>query len=133
MPDTYTFIVGNLTADPELRELPSGVHVANFTVASTPRRYDKQSGEWVDEDTVFLRVNAWRAYAEGAAEQLRKGDTVGVWGKLKQKPYENRDGEKRSSYEIESEFVGPAALARRKREDDDPWGASKPAKDDAPF
>ncbi|SIL73128.1 single-stranded DNA-binding protein [Mycobacteroides abscessus subsp. abscessus] len=130
MPDTYVHIVGNLTADPEIRALPSGVTVANFTVASTPRRFDKQSGEWVDEETVFLRVNAWRAYAEGAADLLRKGDTVGVWGKLKQKSYETKDGDKRTSYEVEAEHVGAATVIKKKRESD-PWGGA--AKDDAPF
>ncbi|WP_195167159.1 single-stranded DNA-binding protein [Mycobacteroides abscessus] len=131
MAETAITIVGNLTADPEVRELPSGVSVANFTVASTPRVYDKQSGEWKDGDTLFLRVNAWRQFAEGAADSLVKGDTVSVVGKLKQKNYENRDGEKRSAFEVEAEFVGKSVVPRRGATGGG-WGGSAAA-DDAPF
>lgn len=104
-------IQGNLTADPELRFTQSGTAVAQFSVASTPRV--KRDGEWVDGETVFLRASVWRELAEGAAEQLRKGDSVVVIGKLRQRAFETREGEKRTVYEIDGEFVGKSVRAKK--------------------
>lgn len=106
--DTSITIVGNLTADPELRFTPSGAAVAKFTVASTPRFYDKASGEWKDGDTLFLSCNVWRQAAENAAESLTKGTRVLVNGRLKQRSYETKEGEKRTVYEIEVDDFGPS-------------------------
>ncbi|QDK03884.1 ssDNA binding protein [Mycobacterium phage Lewan] len=111
MPNAEIQIQGNLTADPELRFLESGVAVAQFSVASTPRV--KKGDEWVDGETVFLRTTVWRELAEGAAEALRKGDSVVVIGKLKQRSFETREGEKRSVFEIDGEFVGKNVRKRR--------------------
>ena len=101
-------VVGNLTADPELRFLPSGAAVCNFTVASTPRTFDKPSGEWKDGDALFLSCSVWRQYAENVAESLRKGMRVVVQGRLKQRSYENQQGEKRTVFELDVEEVGPS-------------------------
>ncbi|OYN81734.1 single-stranded DNA-binding protein [Mycolicibacterium sphagni] len=106
-------IEGNLTADPELRVLESGVSVAQFSVASTPRV--KKGDEWVDGETVFLRVSVWRELAEGVTDQLRKGDSVIVVGKLKQRSY-TKDGEKKSVFEVDGEFVGKNMRAKKNRE-----------------
>ena len=106
--DTIITVVGNLTADPELRFTPSGAAVANFTVASTPRIYDRQSGEWKDGDALFLRCNIWREAAENVAESLTRGARVIVTGRLKQRSYETREGEKRNVVEVEVEEVGPS-------------------------
>lgn len=119
-------IQGNLTADPELRFLESGVAVAQFSVASTPRKFNKQTSEWEDGETVFLRTSVWRELAEGAAENLRKGDTVVVIGKLKQRSYD-KDGEKRTVFEIDGEFVGKSV--RAKRQGGGGGGYSAPAND----
>ena len=94
--DTTITVVGNLTADPELRFTPSGAAVANFTVASTPRIYDRQSGEWKDGEALFLRCNIWREAAENVAESLTRGSRVIVSGRLKQRSFETREGEKRT-------------------------------------
>ena len=91
--DTTITVVGNLTADPELRFTPSGAAVANFTVASTPRIYDRQSGEWKDGEALFLRCNIWREAAENVAESLTRGSRVIVQGRLKQRSFETREGE----------------------------------------
>ena len=106
--DTVITLVGNLTDDPELRFTPSGAPVANFTVASTPRFLDKSTNEWKDGDTLFLRCNIWRQAAENAAESLQRGMRVIVQGRLKQRSYETKEGEKRTVYEVEADEVGPS-------------------------
>jgi single-strand DNA-binding protein len=106
--DTTITVVGNLTADPELRFTPSGAAVANFTVASTPRIYDRQSGEWKDGEALFLRCNVWREAAENVAESLTRGARVIVTGRLKQRSFETREGEKRTVVEVEVDEIGPS-------------------------
>jgi len=106
--DTTITVVGNLTADPELRFTPSGAAVANFTVASTPRIYDRQSGEWKDGEALFLRCNIWREAAENVAESLTRGSRVIVTGRLKQRSFETREGEKRTVFEVEVDEIGPS-------------------------
>ena len=106
--DTTITVVGNLTADPELRFTPSGAAVANFTVASTPRIYDRQSGEWKDGEALFLRCNIWREAAENVAESLTRGSRVIVTGRLKQRTFETREGEKRTVVEVEVDEIGPS-------------------------
>jgi single-strand DNA-binding protein len=106
--DTNLTIVGNLTADPELRFIPSGAAVANFTVASTPRIYDRQSGEFKDGEALFLRCSIWRESAENVAESLTRGMRVVVTGRLKQRSFENREGEKRTVVELEVDEIGPS-------------------------
>jgi single-strand DNA-binding protein len=106
--DTTITVVGNLTADPELRFTPSGAAVANFTVASTPRIYDRQSGEWKDGEALFLRCNIWREAAENVAESLTRGSRVIVTGRLKQRSFETKEGEKRTVMEVEVEEIGPS-------------------------
>ena len=101
-------VVGNLTADPELRFTPSGAAVANFTVASTPRTFDKNSNEWKDGEALFLRCSVWRQAAENVAESLHKGYSVIVQGRLKQRSYETKEGEKRTVYELDVDEVGPS-------------------------
>lgn len=101
-------IVGNLVEDPELRFTPSGVAVARFRVASTPRSFDRQSNEWKDGETTFLSCQVWRQYAENVAESLTKGARVIVVGRLKQRSYETNAGEKRTVYEVDVDDVGPA-------------------------
>jgi len=106
--ETIITVVGNLTADPELRFTPSGAPVANFTVASTPRTFDRQSGEWKDGDAMFLNCAVWRQAAENVAESLTKGMRVIVQGRLRSRSYETREGEKRTVFEVEVEEIGPA-------------------------
>ncbi|CAM5365511.1 single-stranded DNA-binding protein [Corynebacterium variabile] len=106
--DTPITLVGNLVADPELRYTPSGAAVANFRVASTPRRFDSQSNQWVDGEALFLACNIWRQAAENVANSLTKGDRVIVQGRLRQRSYDTREGEKRTVYEIEVDEVGPS-------------------------
>ncbi|MGI8537947.1 MAG: single-stranded DNA-binding protein [Mycobacteriales bacterium] len=106
--DTVITVVGNLTADPELRFTPSGAAVANFTVASTPRNFDKNTNEWKDGEALFLRCSVWRQAAENVAESLHKGDSVLVQGRLKQRSYETKEGEKRTVYELDADEVGPS-------------------------
>ena len=106
--DTVITVVGNLTADPELRFTPSGAAVANFTVASTPRTFDRQSGEWKDGEALFLRCSVWRQAAENVAESLTKGTAVIVQGRLKQRSYETKEGEKRTVYELDVDEIGPS-------------------------
>ena len=106
--DTIITVVGNLTADPELRFTPSGAAVANFTVASTPRIYDRQTGEWKDADALFMRCNVWREAAENVAESLTRGSRVIVTGRLKQRSFETREGEKRTVVELEVDEIGPS-------------------------
>ncbi len=106
--DTLITVVGNLTADPELRFTPSGAAVANFTVASTPRTFDRNSNEWKDGEALFLRCSVWRQAAENVAESLHRGTAVIVQGRLKQRSYETKEGEKRTVYELDVEEVGPS-------------------------
>jgi len=148
--DTVITVIGNLTADPELRFTPSGAAVANFTVASTPRTFDRQSNEWKDGDTLFLRCSIWREAAENVAESLTKGMRVIVQGRLVQRSYETREGEKRTVVELQVDEVGPslryasAKVTRAQRSgggggfsgggsgggggfDNDPWATSGPS------
>ena len=105
--ETVITVVGNLTAEPELRFTPSGAAVANFTVASTPRTLDKASGEWQDGEALFLRCNIWRAAAENVAESLTRGSRVVVQGRLRQRNFEH-NGEKRTVVELEVDEIGPS-------------------------
>lgn len=106
--DTPITIVGNIVADPELRFTPSGAAVVNFRVASTPRRFNSQTNQWEDAEGLFLTCNIWRQAAENVAESLQKGMRVIVNGRLRQRSYETREGEKRTVYEIEADEVGPS-------------------------
>jgi len=106
--ETPITVVGNLTADPELRFTPSGAAVANFTVASTPRTFDKNTNEWKDGEALFLSCSVWRQAAENVAESLVRGSRVIVSGRLKARSYETREGEKRTVFEIDVDEVGPS-------------------------
>jgi len=106
--DTQITVVGNLVSDPELRYTPTGVAVANFRVASTPRTFDRQANEWKDGDSLFLTCNVWRQAAENVAESLQRGMRVIVSGRLHQRSYETREGEKRTVFEVEVDDVGPS-------------------------
>lgn len=106
--ETVVTIVGNLTGDPELRFTPSGAAVANFRVASTPKVYDRQSGEWKDGAPLFMRCAAWREMAENIGESLKRGDRVIVTGRLSTREYETKEGEKRSVVELHIDEVGPS-------------------------
>lgn len=106
--ETQITLVGNLVDDPELRFTPSGAAVANFRVASTPRTFDRASGEWKDGESMFLACTVWRQQAENVAESLQRGMRVIVQGRLKQRSFETREGEKRTVFEIDVEEVGPA-------------------------
>jgi single-strand DNA-binding protein len=101
-------IVGNLTADCELRFTPSGAAVANFTVASTPRHFDRTTNEWKDDETLFMRCSIWRDAAENVAESLHRGTRVVCYGKLKQRSYDTKEGEKRTTVELEVDEIGPS-------------------------
>jgi single-strand DNA-binding protein len=143
--DTVITIVGNLVDDPELRFTPSGAAVAKFRIASTPRFMDKQTNEWKDGESLFLSCNVWRQAAENVAESLQRGMRVIVQGRLKQRSYETKEGEKRTVYEIEVDEVGPslrsatAKVAKTQRGagsggfgggaavDNDPWASAAPA------
>ena len=142
--DTVITIVGNLVDDPELRFTPSGAAVAKFRIASTPRFLDKQTNEWKDGESLFLTCNVWRQAAENVAESLQRGMRVIVQGRLKQRSYETKEGEKRTVYEIEADEVGPslrnatAKVAKTTRggggggfgagaPDNDPWASATPA------
>ena len=159
--DTVITVVGNLTADPELRFTPSGAAVANFTVASTPRTFDRQTGEWKDGEALFLRCNIWRQAAENVAESLTRGTRVVVQGRLKQRSFETKEGEKRTVVELEVDEIGPSlryATAKVNKVSrgsgggggfgggggysgggggaapaDDPWGSAPPAGDSGGF
>ena len=108
--DTPITIVGNLVADPELRFTASGQPVASFRIASTPRVMDKATNEWKDGDSLFLTVNVWRQQAESVTESLQRGMRVIVTGRLKQRSYETKEGEKRTVFEVEADDVGPSLL-----------------------
>jgi single-strand DNA-binding protein len=140
--DTVITLVGNLVDDPELRFTPSGAAVAKFRVASTPRFLDKTTNEWKDGESLFLTCNVWRQAAENVAESLQRGMRVIVSGRLKQRSYETKEGEKRTVYEIEVDEVGPSlknATAKVNKTqrggggggfgaaDNDPWASATPA------
>ncbi len=151
--ETVITVVGNLTADPELRFTPSGAAVASFTIASTPRTFDRQSNEWKDGEALFLRCSIWRQAAENVAESLTRGMRVVVQGRLQQRSFETREGEKRTVIEMQVDEVGPSlryATAKVNRTQrgsgggggfgadngggggnyapaDDPWASSGPA------
>jgi single-strand DNA-binding protein len=147
--DTTIHVVGNLTDAPELTFTPSGTAVANFTIASTPRRFDKQSNEWKDGDTLFLRASIWRDAAENVAESLRKGTRVIAVGNLVQRSYETKEGEKRTVVELQVDEVAPslkyarANVTKAARQSggfaggasagSDPWTAPAGNTEEAPF
>ena len=106
--ETIITVVGNLTADPELRYTQNGLAVANFTIASTPRTFDRQANEFKDGEALFLRASVWRDFAEHVAGSLTKGSRVVATGRLKQRSYETREGEKRTSIELEVDEIGPS-------------------------
>ena len=142
--DTVITLVGNLVDDPELRFTPSGAAVAKFRMASTPRYLDKTTNEWTDGESLFLTCNVWRQAAENVAESLQRGMRVIVQGRLKQRSYETKEGEKRTVYEVEVDEVGPSlrsATAKVNKTqrggggggfggsavDNDPWASAAPA------
>ena len=144
--ETLITVVGNLVDDPELRFTPSGAAVANFRIASTPRTFDRQKNEFVDGDTLFMRCSIWREAAENVAESLTKGTRVIVQGRLVQRSYETREGEKRTVVELQVDEIGPslkyasAKVTRAQRSGNgggfaggapsgqgDPWAGSAPA------
>jgi single-strand DNA-binding protein len=144
--ETIITVVGNLTADPELRYTQTGLAVANFTIASTPRTFDRASNEWKDGEALFLRASCWREFAEHVAGSLTKGSRVIATGRLKQRSYDDRDGNKRTAIELEVDEIGPslryataqvtrtsggsgggAGGARPQAVADEPWAASGPA------
>jgi single-strand DNA-binding protein len=128
--ETTITLVGNLTADPELRFTPSGAAVANFTVASTPRTFDRQTNEWRDGDAMFINCAVWRQAAENVAESLQKGMRVIVQGRLKSRSYETREGERRTVFEIDVDEIGPAlkyATAKVSRNAAGSGGGSRPS------
>jgi single-strand DNA-binding protein len=148
--ETIITVVGNLTADPELRYTQNGLAVANFTIASTPRTFDRAANEWKDGDALFLRASVWREFAEHVAGSLTKGSRVIASGRLKQRSYETKEGEKRTSMELEIDEIGPslryatASLTRAQsskpgaggpasagRGNDEPWAATPPASQDS--
>jgi single-strand DNA-binding protein len=106
--ETVITVVGNLTSDPELRYTQNGLAVANFTIASTPRSFDRASNDWKDGDALFLRASVWREFAEHVAGTLTKGSRVIATGRLKQRSYETKEGEKRTSIELEVDEIGPS-------------------------
>lgn len=106
--DTVITVIGNVTGDPELRFTPSGAAVANFTVASTPRAFDRQSNEWKDGETLFMRCSVWRDAAENVAESIQRGTRVIVSGRLKSRSYETKEGEKRTVVEMDVDEIGPS-------------------------
>lgn len=106
--ETQITVVGNLTGDPEVRFTPAGAAVANFTIASTPRTFDRQTNEWKDADTLFLRASIWREAAENVAETLTKGTRVIAQGNLVQRSYETKEGEKRTVVELQVTEIGPS-------------------------
>ncbi|MCU1633088.1 MAG: single-stranded DNA-binding protein [Micrococcaceae bacterium] len=106
--ETVITVIGNLTNDPELRFTPSGSAVANFTIASTPRTFDRQTNDWKDGETLFLRASVWREAAENVAETLTKGTRVVAQGRLKSRSYDTKEGEKRTVMELEVDEIGPS-------------------------
>ncbi|RLP73649.1 single-stranded DNA-binding protein [Mycetocola tolaasinivorans] len=127
--ETVITVVGNLTSDPELRYTQKGDAVANFTIASTPRNFDRQSNEWKDGEGLFLRASVWREFAEHVAASLAKGSRVIATGRLKQRSFETKDGEKRTSIELEVDEIGPSlryATAQVSRAQSSGGGARSP-------
>jgi single-strand DNA-binding protein len=130
-------VIGNLTADPEMRFLPNGSGVAGFTVASTPRYQDRQSGEWKDAETLFLRCSVWRQQGENVVDSLTRGMRVIVNGRLKQRSFETREGEKRTVYELDVDELGPSlryatakvtkVIRATSPTVEDPWATGVPA------
>lgn len=106
--ETILTVVGNLTADPELRYTQSGIAVANFTIASTPRTFDRATNEWTDGEALFMRASCWREVAEHVAASLAKGTRVFATGRLQQRSYETKEGEKRTTFELEVDEIGPS-------------------------
>ncbi len=146
--ETVITIVGNLVDDPELRFTPSGAAVAKFRIASTPRSFDRQTNEWKDGEALFLSCQVWRQAAENAAESLARGMRVIAQGRLKQRSYEDRDGVKRTVYELDVEEVGPSlsratatvtkvnsprAAASSAPASGDPWASGAAAQPQPPF
>lgn len=137
--ETIITVVGNLTADPELRYTQNGLAVANFTIASTPRTFDRASNEWKDGEALFLRASVWREFAEHVAGSLTKGARVIATGRLRQRGYETKEGEKRTAIELEVDEIGPslryatAAVTRAasagSSRGDDAWSAGGAAPD----
>jgi single-strand DNA-binding protein len=142
--ETIITVVGNLTADPELRYTQNGLAVANFTIASTPRTFDRQANDWKDGEALFLRASVWRDFAEHVAGSLTKGSRVIATGRLKQRSYETKEGERRTAIELEVDEIGPSlryATAQVTRSAgggggggrgvssgaDEPWAPSAPA------
>ncbi|WP_193596099.1 single-stranded DNA-binding protein [Microbacterium sp. YJN-G] len=131
--ETIITVVGNLTADPELRYTQNGLPVTNFTIASTPRTLDKASGEWKDGDALFMRCSVWREFAEHVAGSLSKGMRVIAQGRLRQRSYQDRDGNNRTAIEMEVDEIGPslryatAQVTRAARPDGQRPAASAPA------
>ena len=125
--DTVITLVGNLVDDPELRFTPSGAAVAKFRIASTPRFLDKQTNEWKDGESLFLSCNVWRQAAENVAESLQRGMRVIVQGRLKQRSYETKEGEKRTVYEVEVDEVGPSLRSPPPRRSPRPSAAVRAA------
>ena len=144
--ETIITVVGNLTADPELRYTQTGLAVANFTIASTPRTFDRAANDWKDGEALFLRASCWREFAEHVAGSLTKGSRVVATGRLKQRSYETKEGEKRTAIELEIDEIGPSlryATAQVTRASssgagggggrsqgavaDEPWSTSGPA------
>ncbi|WP_298229139.1 single-stranded DNA-binding protein [Gryllotalpicola sp.] len=140
--ETIITVVGNLTADPELRYTQNGLAVANFTIASTPRSFDRAANDWKDGEALFLRASVWREFAEHVAGSLTKGSRVIATGRLKQRTYETKEGERRTSIELEIDEIGPslryatAAVTRAQSSGgprgssfggaDEPWAAAAP-------
>lgn len=138
--ETIITVVGNLTADPELRYTQSGLAVANFTIASTPRNFDKASNDWKDGDPLFLRASCWREFAENVSASLSKGSRVIAQGRLVQRSYETKDGDKRTAIELQVDEIGPslryvtaqvsrAVASTGAPAQQDSWGAPGPAVD----
>jgi len=124
--ETVITVAGNLVDDPELRFTPAGVAVAKFRVASTPRTFDKQVNEWKDGDALFLTCSVWRQAAENVAESLAKGVRVIVQGRLKQRSYEDREGVKRTVYELDVDEVGPTLTRATAKVEKNPAGGGRP-------
>jgi len=143
--ETVITVVGNLTSDPELRYTQNGLAVANFTIASTPRNFDRASNDWKDGEALFLRASVWREFAEHVAGSLTKGSRVIATGRLKQRSYETKEGEKRTSIELEVDEIGPSlryataqvtraassrdggGAPRGNQVAEEPWAASAPS------
>lgn len=146
--ETVITVVGNITSDPELSYTQNGLAVANFTIASTPRTFDRAKNEWIDGEALFLRASVWREFAEHVAGSLTKGSRVIASGRLKHRSYETKEGEKRTSYELDIDEIGPslryatASVTRAQSQGgagrgsaapvEEPWAPSTPAAESAP-